>query len=150
VGNESAQYEIGSSLGSFLRGCCVSLMITIVGEKYVCFRRARAKRLCYRSCWSQLTLPWQNGYSSRDLIQFCGMQRMFFLICHASRLCDSFVYFTCSQLVPHLIWEEDPPPPMVVSRSRRPSINNLLRDARNSLKDNMNLRWMLAKSAGNR
>ena len=55
--------------------------------------------------------------------------------------------FTCLQLVPHLIWEDTLQ--SVVSRSRWSSINNFLRDASNSLGDNMNLRWMLAKSAGN-
>ena len=118
-----------------LRGCCIGLMITIVGDKHACFRRARAKWLCYRSCWSQLTLPWQNAaYVLLDVSCFEALWPL--------RL------FTCSQLVPHLIRESAPR--TVVLRLRRSSIGNLLRGARNSLRDDMNLRWMLAKSACNR
>jgi hypothetical protein len=46
--------------------------------------------------------------------------------------------FTRSQLVPRLICEDTLQ--SVVSRSRWSSINDFLRDAGNSLRDNMNLR----------
>ena len=80
---------IGSHLEAFYRECCVSLMITILGEW---FRRARAKafQMALLSKLADATMT-EWPFEPR-LDSICGTQRMFLICPRASRLCDFFVY----------------------------------------------------------
>jgi hypothetical protein len=68
-------------------------MITIVGEKYVFSGEREPKGLL---SISKLLEPADPAMAESpfepSLDSICGMQRMFFSIYHASRLCDSFLY----------------------------------------------------------